>query len=97
MQPIELLPHTMTKTAHDGEGHWQVCADCGYTAPAEDHDFSKGDCACGEKAPVEDTEPTQPVVAEPQPKGSAGPIVIVAAVVVAAAAAAVVVVRKRKK
>lgn len=46
---------------HDANKHWKVCSVCGGTARLEEsnHDFTNGDCVCGEKAPK--TEPDNTV------------------------------------
>lgn len=45
--------HKYTKWAYDATNHWKVCPLDGTADPATKtaHDFTKGDCACGQKAP----------------------------------------------
>ena len=49
-------PHThdYTEWRYDEEGHWKVCPDDGEADPAgkSAHDFSGGNCVCGQKAPT---------------------------------------------
>ena len=46
--------HTFGKYASDAGKHWKVCTLDGTVEPGvekQDHDFSNGDCVCGQKAP----------------------------------------------
>ncbi|MBP3381110.1 MAG: hypothetical protein J6L00_00570, partial [Clostridia bacterium] len=44
-----VVPHELTYVV-DGDKHYQKC-DCGYTTEKADHDFTEGDCVCGEQKP----------------------------------------------
>jgi len=43
------VPHELTYVV-DGDKHYQKC-DCGYATEKADHDFTNGDCICGEQKP----------------------------------------------
>ncbi len=47
--------HAYTQWEHDEQQHWRVCPDDGAIDPAgkSSHDFTEGDCICGEAAPVD--------------------------------------------
>ena len=89
----------MTKTEHNENGHWQVCAECGFAAAPESHSFTNGRCACGENAPVEVTEPVAPSEPYEPTTGPADilvPIIIVSLLAVAAAIVLVLMVLRKR-
>ena len=53
---IAATGHALTKMNYDANGHWYVCANCGYTSQKEAHDFeNSGMCKCGYKNPAAET------------------------------------------